>query len=91
MSGQNHQIILNDKSQLVIEGGVLHVHNYNSTRITLETNHGFLDLFGDGLNIEELNLEKGSMSVSGSLSGLIYSDSRGVKGKGKGILKKMLK
>jgi sporulation protein YabP len=75
----------------VIEGGVLHVHNYNSSRITLETDYGFLDLFGEGLNIEELNLENGNMSVSGSLSGLIYSDSQGVKGRGKGILKKMLK
>lgn len=91
MSGQNHRIIVDDKCRLVIEGGVLHVHNYNGERITLETNHGFLDLFGEGLNIEELNLEQGNMSVSGSFSGLIYSESRGVKGKGKGILKKMLK
>ncbi len=91
MSGQNHRIVLDDKSRLEIAGGVLHVHNYNGERITLETGCGFLDLFGEGLNIEELNLEKGNMSVSGSFSGLIYSDSQGVKGKGKGILKKMLK
>lgn len=87
----NHQIVLSDKNRLTIEGGVLHVHNYNSTRITLETTHGFLDLFGEELNIEELNLDRGNMSVSGSMSGLIYSDSQGVKGKGKRILKKMLK
>lgn len=91
MSGQNHRIILDDKSHLLIEGGVLHVHNYNSSRITLETSYGFLDLIGEDLNIEELNLETGNMSVKGSLSGFIYSENQGVRGKGKGILKKMLK
>lgn len=91
MSEHSHRVVLSDKNQVEIEGGVLHVHNYNSTRITLETNHGFLDLFGEGLNIEELNLDKGNMSVSGSLQGFIYSDNQGVKGKGKSILKKMLK
>ena len=87
---QNHRFVLGE-NRLEIEGGVLHVHNFDSSRITVETSYGFLDLFGEGLNIEELNLEQGSMSVSGSFSGVIYSESRGVKGRGKGILKKMLK
>jgi sporulation protein YabP len=91
MSEQNHRVVLEKRNRLEIEGGVLHVHNFDSSRITVETSFGFLDLFGEGLNIEELNLEQGNMSVSGSFSGFIYSESRGVKGKGKGILKKMLK
>ena len=91
MSEQSHRVVLEGKSQLLIEGGVLHVHNFDSSRITLETCYGFLDLLGEDLNIEELNLEKGNMSVSGSFSGIIYSDNQSIKGKGKGILKKMLK
>ena len=88
MSEQSHRVVLDKKGQLEIEGGVLHVHNFDSNKITLETTYGFMDLFGEGLNIEELNLEQGNMSVTGSFSGIVYSDSKGVKGKGKGILRK---
>ena len=91
MSEENHRIVLESKSQMMIEGGVLHVQNFDSNRITIETVFGFLDLFGEELKIEELNLDKGNMSVTGSFSGVIYSDNQGVKGRGKGILKKMLK
>lgn len=91
MSEQNHRVVLEAKRHLGVVGGVLHVHNFNSTRITLETSYGFMDLFGEDLNIEELNLEQGNMTVSGSFSGIIYSETKGVKGKGKNLLKKMLK
>lgn len=91
MSDLNHRVILQERDRLHIEGGVIHVHNYDSEKITLETNHGFMDLLGEQLNIEELNLEKGNMSVSGKLSSLSYSEGKGIKGKGKGLIKRILK
>lgn len=91
MSQQNHRVILEDRNRMEIEGGVLHVHNYDSQRITLETIHGFMDLMGEQLNIEELNLEKGSMSVSGVISSFAYSEEKGAKKKGKNLIKKMLR
>lgn len=91
MSEQSHRVILDARNRLEIEGGVLHVHNYDSEKITLETSHGFVDLLGEQLNIEELNLEKGNMSVSGVLSSFAYSEGKGLRGKGKGFIKKILK
>lgn len=40
----------------------------------LETSEGEVALLGEGLHIEQLNLEDGQLDVTGSISAVEYSD-----------------
>ena len=91
MNGSNHLVTLEARERLEIKGGVVHVHSFDSDRIIVETSLGFLDLVGQSLHIEELNLEQGYLAASGMFTGVIYSEGKGIKGKGKGVLKRILK
>ncbi|NLK01100.1 MAG: sporulation protein YabP [Clostridia bacterium] len=91
MAEQGHQVIIETRNNLRIRGGVKHVHSFDSDRIILETSHGFMDIYGDDLYIEELNLEDGSLVVVGDFSALKYSQDKSFKGKGKSVLSRILK
>ncbi|WP_227764010.1 sporulation protein YabP [Zhaonella formicivorans] len=86
---KQHQVKLEDRRQLVITG-VVHVDNYDDSEITLQTTLGVLVIKGEDLNISVLNLENGTLNVSGQVNQLAYSDAAGGK-KGKGLLQKLLK
>jgi len=88
MALEKHGLELVERSKLVVTG-VTHVDNYDDKEILLQTQLGTLLIRGEGLNISELNLESGKLSVNGTFNQLSYSDSAGKKGKG--LLQKILK
>ncbi|HIU15035.1 MAG TPA: sporulation protein YabP [Candidatus Ventricola intestinavium] len=69
------------KHSLVLEGraraklaGVTAVSCFNDQEVVLETSEGEVALLGEGLHIEQLNLEDGQLDVTGSISAVEYSD-----------------
>lgn len=54
--------------------GVTAVSCFNDQEVVLETAEGELALLGENLHIEQLNLEEGRLDVTGSISGLEYSE-----------------
>lgn len=88
MVQEKHVLELSERKSLLLTG-VTHVDNYDEQEILLQTQFGTLIIKGEGLNINELNLESGKLNVNGTINQLIYSDSHGKKGKG--LLQKILK
>lgn len=68
---------------LTIEGreraifcGVTAVSCFNDQEVVLETTAGEVAVVGEGLHIEQLNLDEGKLHVTGEISAIEYSDLR---------------
>lgn len=84
-----HSLMVSGRKQLVVQG-VLHVDSFDEAEINLKTNMGILLLKGEGLHITQLSLETGSLTAEGRFNSFQYTENK-AKGKGKGILNKILK
>lgn len=81
MENRHHHLQLKERGSLSVTG-VSHVDNYDENVITLHTTLGMLTIKGDKLNISNLNLNEGTLEVSGRVDELIYSENQGKKAKG---------
>ena len=54
--------------------GVTAVSCFNDQEVVLETSAGEVALVGEGLHIEQLNLDDGRLDVTGEISAIEYSD-----------------
>lgn len=70
---QSHKIILTSRQSGVVSG-VLDVISFDEKLIVLSTQCGKLTIKGDQLHVNQLNLEKGDVDISGKVDTLIYSD-----------------
>lgn len=85
-------ITLNDRVKLEATG-VHQVVSFDSSEITLETELGLLVLKGEGMHINQLDLESGVIVIEGLIASVEYSEHRTkkIKAKGKNILERILK
>lgn len=79
-----------DKRQKLALGGITNVGTFNESEIVLESTMGKMLLRGEGLHITQLNLDDETLTVEGMVKAIVYSDSDS-KGKGKNLLKKILR
>lgn len=70
--------------------GVLHVDSFDNEEVVIETDAGMLIVRGEQLHIKELNLETGTLQLTGTVDALVYADD-GFAKKGKGLLGKLFK
>ena len=86
--GRAHSIFIENHERAVITG-VADVISFNEEEVTLITEFGALEIFGEGLHMSKLNLEEGQVIVEGSVMGAEYTEApaRG----GKGLLSKMFR
>ncbi|AIF50050.1 sporulation protein YabP [Pelosinus sp. UFO1] len=82
-----HQILLVDREEITIDG-VSSLGSYDEKEVIMETEQGLLLIKGEGLNIKQLNLDKGNIVVDGVIKSLSYDDSSHGK---KGLLERFLK
>jgi len=61
--------------------GILNVKKFEEQEIILETELGTLNIKGEGMHMEKLDLEKGEISIHGSFDSIAYMDD-GSKGGG---------
>lgn len=87
---REHRLELIGREHLTIQG-VDHVANFDEHEIGVETSQGFLTLKGNDLHINHLSLEDGTLLVEGFIKGMIYSEEGGTRGKGKGLIERLLK
>ena len=76
-----HTVTLNDRKKLSI-AGVEDVDCFNEQIVVLKTPLGTLTVTGAGLNVSQLNVEDGRVSVEGDVDALEYT---GGKRKGGGL------
>jgi sporulation protein YabP len=90
MEEKNHNISLENRNSLSVSG-VKDIYNFDETKVVLDTNLGTLTIAGEGLQINKLNIEDGNLQVKGSIISCVYSESRELRERGKGILGRMFK
>lgn len=82
-----HQIVLSDREEMHVEG-VLNLGSFDEQEIVMESEQGSLLIRGEGLNIKQLNLDKGSVIIEGLIKSISYDDESRNK---KGLLGRLLK
>ncbi len=82
-----HQVMVVDREEMTVEG-VVALGSADEVEIVMETERGSLLIKGEGLNIQQLNLDKGNIVVEGLIKSLIYDDEPKQK---KGLLNRLLK
>ncbi len=90
---KEYKIVMTNRKNAVIEG-VENVESFDDEEILLETKMGFLVLRGQNLHIVQLNLEEGSLTVEGLCKSLDFveeKNAKGIKGRGKGIIQRILR
>ena len=72
MESRAHVLTLEGRAKAGVSG-VIAVSCFNDREIVLETSEGEVALLGDGLHIEQLNLEQGQLDVTGEIAGIEYN------------------
>ena len=67
-----HTLTLEGRSRVRLTG-VDAVCCFNDREIVLETSEGEIALLGEGLHMEQLNLEAGELDVTGEIAGVEYN------------------
>ena len=66
-----HNLILKDRAELTLSG-VTDVDSFDETTIIAYTDYGELTVTGNNLHISSLDIDKGEMSVDGTINWLVY-------------------
>lgn len=84
-----HNLILKERSYLSISG-VRDVDNFDETKIILFTEEETLEVEGENLHIQKLDVASGDLIIEGEISSIIYTD-KNYGGTKKGFFGKILK
>lgn len=86
---REHQIVLNSRKVLDITG-VKQVESFDNEEFLLETEMGFLSIRGHNLQMKNLDVEEGKVSIQGMVDDLVYLDQHHGE-KPKGLFGKLFK
>lgn len=84
-----HSLSMMHRKLLGLEG-VTNLESYDQEKIVLQTQAGMLEVKGEQLHIQQLNLEQGKVTVEGTVNALIYGES-GISAKSKGLFSKLIR
>lgn len=73
-----HTLTLEGRGRAKLSG-VIAVNCFHEQEVVLETSEGEVALLGEGLHIEQLNLEDGKLDVTGEIAGVEYNGIKGGK------------
>ena len=82
-----HLLSVENRQQLKATG-VLDVDSFDEKAIVILTNMGVLTVEGEDLHINSLNVEKGDISIEGTINQFRYTD---LKEKGGGVFKSLFR
>ena len=72
-AAQAHMLTMQARERAKLEG-VTAVSCFNEQEVVLETTVGEIAIEGEGLHIEQLNLEAGRLDVTGVIEAIEYSE-----------------
>ena len=70
MPFRKHTLMLEGRTRAKL-AGVTAVSCFNDQEVVLETSEGEVALMGEGLHIEQLNLEDGQLGVTGEIAAIL--------------------
>lgn len=69
------KLILEDRKRLSVTG-VQDVESFDENAVVLHTNHGLLIVRGKELQLKQLSVDGGQVSVNGTVDALIFEEGR---------------
>ncbi|RFU66911.1 sporulation protein YabP [Peribacillus saganii] len=88
-SSPEHDVMMRGRRLLDITG-VKHVESFDNEEFLLETTMGFLSIKGQNLQMKNLDVDKGIVSIKGKIYDLVYLDEHS-REKAKGFFGKLFK
>ena len=85
-----HQVIMKERKLMEVTG-IKKLLSFDSELFTIETNMGILSVRGVDLELKNLDLEKGELSIIGYVTGYEYDDIHLDGVDSKGIFSKLFK
>lgn len=76
-----------DREYMEVDG-IINVKKFEEQEIILDTELGTLNIKGESMHMEKLDLEKGEIAIQGSFESISYIDNGG---KGGGLLSRLFK
>lgn len=73
---KSQNIVIEDRNLVTITG-VEEVDSFNENTIILATTKGGLSIKGENLNMSKLNLDEGSVKISGLINSIVYITKEG--------------
>lgn len=87
---KNHNLTMHNRNKTTLTG-VQDVVEFDLCKVILETTMGVIHIKGRDLKVTAINLEKGEVSIHGTVDLFEYSEIKSFSKKGKSVLKRMLK
>jgi sporulation protein YabP len=84
-----HQLNISNRNWIGVEG-VINMDSYDQEKVILKTSLGMLEIQGNNLHVQQLNLDQGKVTLDGEIVALNYSDENSVK-RGKGFLGRLIR
>lgn len=84
---QEHSISMKTREQMDLTG-VLGIESFDNEEFILETTEGILAITGKEMKLNNLDMDKGIMTIKGTINGFTYHDPDAPK---KGMFSKMLR
>jgi sporulation protein YabP len=84
-----HQLNISNRNWISVEG-VVNMDSYDQEKVILKTSLGMLEIKGNNLHVQQLNLEQGKATLDGEIVSLNYGDENSVK-RGKGFLGRLVR
>lgn len=75
MTEIKQRLLLDDRKELMLSG-ISNVDSFDEQAIELNSNMGGIQIGGDGLKIASLNLDEGKVTISGTITSIVYAKTR---------------
>lgn len=88
---KKHSISVYERKEILVEG-VNKLDSFDKNEFLISTTKGYLHIQGNDLTLGNMDMEKGTLSINGSVDSLVYLNSTGgQQHKKEGFFKKLFK
>ena len=86
---KKHCVNVNERKEVFIDG-ILKLDSFDKNEFLISTSKGYLHIVGKDLTLGNMDMEKGTLSINGSIDSLSYLNSSTEQNK-EGFFKKLFK
>jgi sporulation protein YabP len=84
-----HQLAMSNRNRLEVDG-VMNLGSFEEEKVILETTQGVLEIKGERLHIQQLNLDQGRVVLDGEVVSLVYTGAE-LASKSKGFFSRLVR
>ena len=86
---KKHSIFINERRELIVEG-VLKLDSFDKNEFLIDTSKGYLHIMGKDLSLGNMDTEKETLTIEGTINSLEYLENKN-KEKKEGFFQRIFK